>query len=71
MNNWTFDSQLQTLLALESYMDTYGRSPTLNELAKMRGLATITIRKHIDALVERGKVKRVAGKRNLRLMSAA
>jgi DNA-binding MarR family transcriptional regulator len=72
MTAWNFTSQLETLATLQVYIRRNGYSPTLDELATMRGVSITTIQKHIRQLQERGYIQRVYRKhRNIRLGRAA
>lgn len=68
MAQFDFTSQLETLATLQVYIRANGYSPTLEELAALRGVSITTIQKHIRQLQERRYIQRVYRKhRNIRL----
>lgn len=62
-----FNSQLETYHALCDFIKTHGHSPTMPELAYIRGLSVCVIHRHVRHLEWRGYVYKVAGWRNVRL----
>lgn len=68
MTAWDFTTQLETLATLQVYIRAHGYSPTLDELAGLRGVSVPTIQRHIRQLQERGYIQRLYRKhRNIRL----
>lgn len=71
MNNSHFGSQLQTYHVIRHYVSEHGHSPTIGELAKLRGLYFTAIQTHLNQLEQRGLITRKRGWRNIRLTSRA
>lgn len=62
-------TQLRTLFLIKLYIDKRGYSPTLDDLACLRGLSATAIRKHVRHLRALGYLERPTRQawRNIRL----
>lgn len=64
--------QLEILTRIRSYQRSNGYSPTMQELADAMQISKVTVFEHVDALVAKGMLRRLAHKaRSLELTSEA
>ncbi|NOT00623.1 MAG: transcriptional repressor LexA [Phycisphaerales bacterium] len=64
--------QMEILTFIRDYQHSHGYSPTMQELADARGVSKVTVFEHIEALVEKGLLRRLRHKaRSLEITSRA
>src|ERR1700738_4162849 len=57
-----YKRQKQILDFIRSYIETYGYSPTLGEIAEAMGVSSLaTVHEHLQALVKKGIIKKFDG----------
>lgn len=71
-NNWVqqqaaAEARQKVFEALSDFLEEHGHSPLRKELAETTGLSLITVRRHIAALIEEGRVSEGAGPRTLHI----
>lgn len=69
MNVSNFNTQLETLRVIAQFIEKYGMSPTVDEIAARRLLHRSAINKQLKQLEQRGYIRRVGGWRNIQLTS--
>lgn len=68
MNVGNFNTQLETLKVIQRFIEKFGMSPTVDEIAARRNLHRSAINKQLKQLEERGYIERKrSGWRNIRL----
>lgn len=73
-NNWVqqqaaAETRQKVFEAVSALIEETGVSPTVPEIAKKTGLGQNTIKRHVDALVDEGRLGRTPGQhRSLRVL---
>ena len=65
MNACNFNTQLDTLRVIQSFIEQHGYSPTVREIAERRKLHISAINKQLVQLEDRGYIRRKSGWRNI------
>jgi len=68
MNVSNFNTQLETLAVIVRFIEKYGYSPTVDEIAARRLLHRSAINVQLKQLTERGYIMRKSGWRNIRVI---
>jgi DNA-binding MarR family transcriptional regulator len=59
--------RLLVLVFVRDYIQRHGGSPSLREIANAMAISTVSVKRHLDKLIDQGELSRTPGTRGLRL----